>query len=322
MQPARLLAKLGDKPTGVVGENNHNERSEMTEEITGGETAQNLFEMLERWERPNSEELQSALTEALANLDQFEEKFRELRSTVTALRNEKNWAEQQRDRANTQQRHYIGQFQGVEELLQREREFLTPLIEQAHAGEEKFSMESPQVECYLEIAYRAGIFAGQHAEAHRLAVEIDDYRTGQREKFDEIARALRTPEGSFPDPISIPEAVAKAIRAVRPSVHSLDPRLSEFWEKLHELAKRNAGFCEVYDRMCEALGTPEVPYQTKSGTITVRATIDVEVPISGAPVDEHGSAEYDIDSSDVLGALDLYSGVNDWEILDEDLDWD
>lgn len=282
-----------------------------------------LFTMLERWERPTPEELRSALAEALSNTEQFEEKFRELRTTVTALKNDKNWADTQRDRAMTQQRFYLGQFEGTRDLLKRERAELAGLIETAYANEPKFGFDSPQVECYLEIAYRAGILAGQHAEAHRLAMEVDDYRSGQRDKYDEISRELRTAEGNFPDPVSIPEAVAKAIRSVHPGVHSLDPRLSDFWERLHELAKRRAGFCDVYEQMCEALGTPEVPYQTKSGTVTVSVTTSVEVPISEATVDEHGNADYEIDSSDVMEALDSINGWDlDWEILDEDLEWD
>ena len=284
---------------------------------------QDLFTMLERFDRPQQDELRASLADALSNLDEFHTKFMDLRSTVIALRNDKNWADTQRDRALTQQRHYIGQFEGTRNLLTRERQFLQPLLEREHMTSDKFEFDSPQVECYLEIAYRAGILAGQHAEAHRLAVEVDDYRSGARDKFDEVARELRTPEGNYPDPVSIPEAVGKAILAVRPSVHSLDPRLSEFWERLHELAKRRSGFCEVYDQMCEALGTPEVPFQTKSGTVTVRVEVDVEVPISEAPVDEHGSAEYDLDSSDVMDALDSISSYDlSWEIVDEDLEWD
>ena len=293
----------------------------MTDETTTN--TNDLFAMLDRFERPTAEEIRSALADALANLDQFTEQFRELRSTVISLKNDKEWSNTQRDRAITQQRHYLGQFEGARDLLTRERQFLQPLLEREHMTSDKFEFDSPQVECYLEIAYRAGILAGQHAEAHRLAVEVDTYRNGAREKFDEVARELRTIEGNFPDPISIPEAVARAIRSVRPSVHSLDPRLSEFWEKLHDLAKRQAGFCEVYDQMCEALGTPEVPFQTKSGSVTVSVTVAVEVPVSVAPVDEHGSAEYDLDSSDILDAMDNISSYDlDWEIVDEDLEWD
>ena len=84
-----------------------------------------------------------------------------------------------------------------------------------------------------------------------------------------------------------------------------DPRMIGFWEKARRFAE-NAGFCEEYDRIAEALGGPARHIEW-TGVQQMQVTIDVPVRIGGTctAVEWHeGSVEPDEpDSWDVADAL-------------------
>lgn len=213
--------------------------------------------------------------------------------------------------------YYSAQADGMQTLMERDRQAIQSILESAYGTDTKFDTDWSGWESYLRIAYYSGILSGNAHEAHSLAMHLDGEFRKAEEIWREVSAESRTSEGTYPDPVSMEEAIGKAWKRYGHAslAHPADPRLSEGWERLWRIAK-GAGLCEVFDTMAETLGVPK-PSVTRSGYIRVRFSGTVDIPVEeweGTDIDEF------LDLDTVAEHIDRYDiDVEGW---DEYLDWD
>lgn len=207
-------------------------------------------------------------------------------------------------------------IQALAYLRNREAREAVALIE-SHTqltSERQATLDSRTVEAWFSVAIRAGILGGYSNESHRLANYVSDMPRA-RDIWQETAESLRDEYNSFPEPVSIEEALAEALKQVERSTgeqlgHPADPRLNDFWTKMHDLANE-ADFCDVWNAYTLALGvTVERPEPEKvSGTMQVQVCITVPWYV------EDVDAE-DFDAWDHVDSYDIADAISDMSISD------
>jgi hypothetical protein len=142
-------------------------------------------------------------------------------------------------------------------------------------------LETDQGKAYAEVQ-------DMKRQVERFEVLAERYKERATQAEEEKARALASVEGG--------------------PIHPDDPRVQHIWEKAYRIAT-NAGFCQEFDRIAEALGIPaqEVDYE---GYVTVTYSGTVSLPISGralrSEIEDGEIVHSNIDSSDIVGAIDSY----------------
>lgn len=100
-----------------------------------------------------------------------------------------------------------------------------------------------------------------------------------------------------------------------------DSRLTDFWDKAHELANE-VGFCTEYDKLAEALGGPARMLEW-SGAVGVTVTLSFLVAVGGTATPnevENHTMDYEADDYDIFEALKEHiENMSRWE-LDHDVD--
>lgn len=221
--------------------------------------------------------------------------------------------------------HMRARFDGFRTITDRDKTALREALEQIYGDVAKLDSDWYGWETYLHMAFYIGVMTGHAGEMHRLAwaLKADGGFENAETVWDTVSRGLRGEDGRYPDPIPGEQAAGMAWREYRYGfsgstvIHPSDPRLDDGWEKLFRLAK-NEGLCEVFDTLAESFGVHK-PELTRSGTVTVRFSGYVDLPVEGWDGDDIYEV---IDTDDVAAAIryDGHLEIDDVDI--SDTDWD
>lgn len=99
-----------------------------------------------------------------------------------------------------------------------------------------------------------------------------------------------------------------------------DPRLESFWEDAHQIS-RDEDWCEVYDRIVEAMRGPERNQEDDYDvSVTVSVTIEVPYSVRATSADTARDVTYDsFDSSDIIEYIrtnghDAFDNIDDYHV--------
>jgi len=224
----------------------------------------------------------------------------------------------------TQVAHLRGRFDGIQVMRDRDQKAVRMLLEQKNSGEQQIGFYHPIWLEFFKVGFQVGILAGYAGETHRLAIALNEHEdTGNiSELWDTVSREARTPEGTYPNPVSIEEAAGRVWRYAGNNVdiHPADPRLDNGWMELWKMAK-SEDLCEVFDTIALVIGI-EKPQVTKSGTVEVRFSGTVDVPVEGWDGDDIWEviSEYDIRDAISNNNYGTYIEMDDADY--SGLDWD
>ena len=225
--------------------------------------------------------------------------------------------------AGVRSQHLEERMQGMRIIAERDKTALRKALEEIYGDMPKVMMEWDGWKTYLAMAFHIGIMTGYAGETHRLviALKYENEIEGIEDLWDTISRDLRTPDGTYPNPVPAERATGEAWRIygyrLSVQVHPADPRLDEGWRKLWMLAK-SEGLCEVFDTLADSLGVHK-PEITRSGTVTVRFSGYVDVDVSEWDGDDIWEV---VDDDDVRQAI-RYDGHLEMDDIDtSELTWD
>ena len=229
----------------------------------------------------------------------------------------------QRDEAKTVNMHARSRIVGMQTIAERDKIALRQALEVVYGDSPKVAMDWEGWPVFLHITFFIGIMTGNAGEVHRLAIALKEHNEiqGAEEIWDTVSRGLRTSEGHYPNPVPAEEAVGMAWREygwkLPNRIHPADPRLDNGWQLLWRLAKAE-GLCEVFDTLAEGFGIHK-PEVTRSGTISVRFTGYVDVPIEGWD----GEDIYEVIDEDEIRQALRYDGHLEIDDVDtSDMSWD
>lgn len=241
-------------------------------------------------------DMESALSQLSTNREHLEEFLNEARYASQRLRDRMEHTEKVERRTSQVAR-------ARETLRDHDRRELVKALGQLHEGATPLPLEHAEWMVWLRVIITAGVWAGYPSDVHNLCRELgESFGDTALEVWHTRSAELRNEDGSFPDPVSTEEAIAKAWQGYWGQLqhHPSDPRLAEGWATIWRLAKRS-GLCDVWDVMAEQLGVPTTEL-TQSGEVTVSGTFSATIYVEGV-------TDYDPDISldDVLANLDRYS---------------
>ncbi|PPF32609.1 hypothetical protein [Pseudoclavibacter sp. AY1H1] len=105
-----------------------------------------------------------------------------------------------------------------------------------------------------------------------------------------------------------------------------DPRLENFWDDAHEIS-RDHEWCEVYDRIVEAMRGPE-RYQESDYDVTVTVSLLIDVPYTVRATSADSARDVAYDSFETADAIEYmrsygntaYNNVRDIDIQEVEVD--
>lgn len=209
----------------------------------------------------------------------------------------------------------------LDSTLYRDRVHLARVLGELYGDQPKHGYEHAVWDMWLRVAYASGILYGYASETHRLAEYlVNTFGDRSRELWREVSERARNSEGSYPEPVSVEEAVSTAVAryGLTTDSHPADPRLSDGWRKIWATAKE-ADLCEIFDTLALALGVPEQSF-TKSGVITVSFYATANVYVDGVDPDDVGDA---VSLDDLMENIDRYTiDIQDYDTSELEIDSD
>jgi hypothetical protein len=287
----------------------------MTEQIEAVETPQEdpkPWDLL-REESVNNETIETMAKHWMSNEEQLKDALWYFRRTYV------NKVEDL-ESSYTRRRHVEQRLEGIKIIAQRDSGYIKELLTSHYSEEPKFELDWHGWPAYLEIAFQVGILAGYPAETHRLGIGVEDDIPGAREIWERVSTSLRQEDGRYPEPLSAEAAVAQTWRQLgkKTATHPADPRLEAGWSYLWKTAKAE-GLCEVFDTLSEHLGV-EKPSITQSGTVSVRFSGEIMIPIEEWDGNDIWEAVSEYEVRNFIGNNDGYFEID--EIDTSELNWD